>query len=136
MKLTKEYIASIGATCTPGYRYALEHNLIGMEWDDAIAYCEQHNSEWADWGKRQKTTESYVRANGSKIIMGKSFQVFNPITGTHTEYPSEAAAREAIVVISQDILKQHSIRLVQSISNENGDQAWIPTTLSQPVVIR
>ena len=60
-------------------------------------------------------------------------QVFNPLDGTHTEYPDEASARVALVEISNEILKRYPVSLVQSVADENGDTTWTPITLTNPI---
>jgi hypothetical protein len=81
-----------------------------------------------------KKTELYVRTNGSIFTMG-AYQVFNPLTGQHTRYETEAEAKAALVDVAKQVLEQHCPRVVQELSNENGDTTWIPTTMNETLVI-
>lgn len=90
--------------------------------------------KFAEWILEQKKTEAYVRFNGKVLTMG-AYQVFNPLTGIHTRYETEAEAKAALVEIAQEVLKQHCPTVVQELSNENGDTCWIPTTMHTTLVI-
>jgi hypothetical protein len=113
-----------------------------IDWDygrsKLVSYCEQNPTitvGWVDWFDKLKQSEAYVKFNGSVITMGLTFQVFNPLDGTHTEYESEEAARNASVDIAKQILNIHKITVVQSISNENGDTAWTAHELTNPITV-
>ena len=132
MILTKEFLQATDA-CTEGYRAVLDLNLLGQNYDVAASALAQNNySDYAEWLNEQKTTEAYVRANGTEIKMG-SYKVFNPITATYIDCVDESSVRNAMVEISKQILANYSIGIVQTITNENGDQAWISATISQTV---
>lgn len=134
MKLTKSFLTEVNS-CTEGYRFGLENNLIDGDYDTAIIFCVNNgHQDFADWLTDQKKTEFYVRNNGSIFTMG-AYQVFNPLTGTHTRYETEVEAKAALVEIAKEILKQHCPTVVQEMSNENGDTTWIPTTMNQTLVI-
>jgi hypothetical protein len=64
-----------------------------------------------------------------------AYQVFNPLTGVHTRYETEAEAKQALIAIAQDILKQHSPTVVQELSNENGDTVWTATKMNETLVV-
>lgn len=128
MILTKEFLVTVNS-CLPGYRFGLEHDLIGKDYDYAIKYCLENNGEeFAVWLEEQKNTEIYVRLNGVNITMG-SFQVFNPLNGNHIKYETEEEARKALVEIAKQLLETYMPIANQEIFNENGDSTWIPTTL-------
>lgn len=134
MILTREFLVTVNS-CLPGYRFGLEHNLIGKDYEYAIQYCRDNGGEeFAIWLEEQKKTGAYVRLNGENITMG-AFRVFNPLLGQHVRYETEAEARAAMVEIAKEVLKEHAPRMVQEISNENGDTTWIPTTIHEQFVI-
>jgi hypothetical protein len=135
MILTKEVFSALGA-CAEGYEAAIKTNNLGKEYDEVIAYCLANNYEdFGKWLQDKKLTETYVRLNGEIITMNQSYQVFNPLTGTHIEYLDEQSARAAMVSIGNELLNKYPINVVQSISNENGDSTWIPVTLSNPLTV-
>lgn len=134
MILTKSFLTEVNS-CAEGYRFGLENNLIDGDYDAAISFCANNGRhDFADWLTEQKKTEYYVRNNGSILTMG-AYQVFNPLTGQHTRYETEAEAKEALVEVSKEILKQHCPIVVQELSNENGDTTWIPTNLHETLNI-
>lgn len=113
-----------------------------IDWDfgrDAlVAYCEQQPNEtqgWIEWFDALRRSEAYVRFNGEQFTMS-NYQVFNPLTGTHAEYETEAEARAAVIVVSEQVLAAHKVSLVRSITNEHGDSAWIAVELSEPIVLK
>lgn len=129
MILTKEFLTDVHS-CIEGYRFGLENNLIGIDYDEAISFCINNGKQdFADWLKDQKTTEAYIKANGKEIIMG-AYQVFNPFTGQYAKYNTEQEARTALIEIAKQVLEQHCPAVVQELSNENGDTTWIPTTIN------
>lgn len=134
MILTKEFLVDVNS-CLEGYRFGLENNLIDNDYDNAIKFClENGKQDFADWLIEQKSTEKYVRANGSILVMG-AYQVFNPLTGIHTRYETEQEAKQALIIVAQEVLKQYSPTVVQELSNENGDATWIPTTMAETLVV-
>jgi hypothetical protein len=134
MILTKEFLGDVDS-CLEGYRFGLENNLIDNDYDAAIKFCaENKHQDFANWLIEQKLTEKYVRANGSVIIMG-AYQVFNPLTGLHTKYETEAEAKSALIEVAQAILNQQCPKVIQEISNENGDTTWIPTNMNESLVV-
>lgn len=58
-----------------------------------------------------------------------SYQVFNPLTGTHTKYETEEEAKSALIKVQEEILSLHGANVVQEVLNENGDTTWIPTEI-------
>lgn len=128
MKLTKEVFAALDA-CMDGYKFALKNDLINKNYDEVIAYCEQSNqNEWAEWLAAQKSTEAYVRLNGSIFTMD-AYQVFDPQTGVHTRYNTEEEARQALITVAKSVLANHCPRVVRELSNENGDTTWVSTEM-------
>lgn len=134
MILTKEFLTEVNS-CTEGYRFGLENNLINNDYDYAIQFCANNgHQDFAEWLTEQKKTEFYVRNNGSILTMG-AYQIFNPLTGQHTKYETESEAKSALIEISKEILKVHCPTVVQELTNENGDSTWIPTTMNETLVV-
>lgn len=133
--LTENLLSTLGA-CQEGIDVASQNNYFGQSYYDVIKdLLSKGEREFAGWMVEQTKTELYVRATGGVITMNQTYQVFNPLTGTHTEYSDEASARVAMVEISNQVLQNYPINIVQSISNENGDTAWTATTLSNPLTV-
>lgn len=129
------FLKDIGM-CKEGYDAMNALGNYGLTLDEAANNLRNAGyPKFAEWILEQKKTEAYVRFNGKVLTMG-AYQVFNPLTGIHTEYPDEQSAREAMVVIGQQILETYPVTLVQAISNENGDQAWSPVTLETPLLVK
>lgn len=134
MILTKEFLGGANS-CVEGYRFGLENNLIGNDYDAAIKFCaENGHQDFADWLTEQKSTEKYVRANGSIFTM-KAYQVFNPYTGQYTKYETEAEAKVALAeVVKQMVANQVSL-VNQELVNENGDATWVPVDLIKDITV-
>jgi hypothetical protein len=128
MILTEEFLKAQNA-CAAGVQSCRENNYLGQEYAEVIRnFIANNQRDFAGWLIEQKKTESYIRANGGVIIMG-SYQVFNPLTGTHVEYTTEAEARTAVAAICREILQYHKPTVCQSLSNDAGDSTWIPLDL-------
>ena len=134
MMLTREFLIAIN-TPMDMYRYIFEHNIVNVDYDQAVAFLEKNNqSLWAWWLNKQKETELYVRSNGSTIIMNSKYQVFNPLTGTHTACDTEDDMKKLVLDISQQIVDTYKVSVNQEIGNENGDVAWLSLNLDTPKV--
>ena len=128
------FLREIGM-CQEGYDVMNALGNYGLTLDEAAAKLNNSGyPKFAEWVLEQKKTEAYVRFNGKVITMG-AYQVFNPLTGVHTRYETEAEAKQALIAIAQDILKQHSPTVVQELSNENGDTVWIATKMNETLVV-
>lgn len=128
------FLREIGM-CQEGYDAMNALGNYGLTLDEAAAKLNDSGyPKFAEWVLEQKKTEAYVRFNGKVITMG-AYQVFNPLTGVHTRYETEAEAKQALIAIAQDILKQHSPTVVQELSNENGDTVWIATKMNEALVV-
>jgi len=126
MILNKEFLKGYGC-CTEGYRYALSVGAID-NWtlDQAVEHCRTMGfSEFADDLEKQKKTELYVRMNGN-IIMSEVYQVFNPLTGEHTQCESLEEAKTYISEVSNQLLLSHGVNLVKELRNDKGDAVWMP----------
>ena len=134
MILTKEFLNQQNA-CLEGIYYAEEKQLIGLDYDEVIKRTLLDGKrEFTGWLIEQKSTEGYVKANGS-ILKMTNYQVFNPLTGQHIECADENEVRQKAVEIAQQILNSHKITVVQCLTNENNDVSWIPTELSSPLQV-
>lgn len=134
MLLTKQFLTEVNS-CLEGYRFGLENNLIDGDYDFAIDFCSKNGKqEFADWLITQKSTEYYVKNNGSILTMG-AYQVFNPLTGKHTRYETEELARLALIDIAKLVLNEYCPTVVQELSNENGDTTWIATNMNETLII-
>ena len=58
--------------------------------------------------------------------MADAYQVFNPQTGQHTRYVTEAEAKAALVEVAKQVLAVHTPSVVEEITHENGDVTWVP----------
>lgn len=134
MILTLEFLNAVSAD-QETILFFTENNLIDTDYQNAVSFCTAAgNQDMVDWLSEQKSTEYYVRNNGSVITMG-AYQVFSPLTGQHTRYETEVEARAALIEIAKQILEQHCPRAVQEISNENGDTTWVPTELHKELTV-
>jgi hypothetical protein len=97
--LTKEFLQQFDG-CTEGYRYCLQNNLIPSDYDEAIKFMRENDKEeYAIWLEQQKTSEAFVRMNGSIFTMG-AYQVFNPLTGQHVRAETEEEAKTVFLEIA------------------------------------
>ena len=117
MILTKEFLRACTA-CTEGYRAVLENNLVDQDYEAAISFFKSSSNtefnSYADWLQEQKTTELYVRTNGTVITMLEKYKAFNPVTGVHTDYETEADAKQALLNIAQSIIDSQNLNLIQA----------------------
>ena len=128
------FLLQIGM-CKEGYDAMNKLGNYGLTLDEASENLRVAGYEkFSNWILEQKQTEAYVRFNGKVLTMG-AYQVFNPLTGIHTRYETEEEAKQALIAIAQEVLKQHCPTVVQELSNENGDTCWIPTTMNETLVI-
>lgn len=135
MILTEEFLQQQKA-CIDGIFYAEENKLFGLDYDEVIRKTlSDGKRDFAGWLLEQKSTEGYVRSNGKDIRMGV-YKIFNPTTGQYIECQNQDEVHSAAVSIAKDILQQHTIGVVQCITNENGDVAWLPSNLETPLEIK
>lgn len=132
--ITEQLLTSLNA-CPTGPTFFTKNNLWGKTEEEVLSAMQTAKMQKEiDWWYSIKQTEAFVRINGSILTMG-AYQVFNPLTGVHTRYETEAEARDALVAIAKEVLTQHCPRVVQELSNENGDTTWIPTTMNETLVV-
>jgi hypothetical protein len=128
--LTKEFLQQFDG-CTEGYRYCLQNNLIPSDYDEAIKFMRENDKEeYAIWLEQQKTSEAFVRMNGSIFTMG-AYQVFNPLTGQHVRAETEEEAKTVFLEIVRQLTDFYAPTIVQELQNENGDTAWVATDMKQ-----
>jgi hypothetical protein len=134
MILTKEFLIAQGA-CEEGIQICIDNNYFGMDCDEVIKeLIKIDKKDHARGLLSYKSTELYVRMNGSQFTMG-AYQVFNPLTGQHTRYETEAEAKAALIEVAKKVLAQHCPRVIQELSNENGDTTWIPTNMNETLIV-
>lgn len=134
MKITRQFLIDYSG-CAEGYRTTLELGLMDKELIEVEQGLRANSfTDYADWLLNTKSTEKYVRENGSIFTMG-AYQVFNPLTGIHTRYETEAEAKAALIEVSKQVLELHCPQVVQELSNENGDTTWVPTEIHKTLVI-
>jgi hypothetical protein len=135
--ITKELLVDKMGACDSGPNFIEQNNLWGQPDESVIlpALRTAGLNADADWWIAQKKTEKFVRSNGKVITVGSSYQVFNPLTGIHTEYQTEAEAKAAVAEISKEILQSHKPTVCESLSNENGDSTWIPVDFMPDIKI-
>lgn len=134
MIFTQEFL-NANNVCAEGQKVADDFNLYGMDIDQSIKVLLQAGlKEDAGWILKAKDTEYYVRQNGSNITMG-AYQVFDPISGVHVRYETEAEAKAALIATAKQVLELHCPKVVQELSNENGDTTWVPCDMADKLVI-
>ena len=67
--------------------------------------------------------------------MADAYQVFNPQTGTHTRYETEAEAKSALVKIAKMVLSIHTPTVNVETVHENGDVTWTPVDFVSQLVV-
>jgi hypothetical protein len=128
MILTPEFLKDNDA-CDEGTQVAIENNFFGLEYNAIVrSLISLGHRDFAGWMIETKATEYYVRANGSIFTMG-AYQVFNPTTGIHTRYETEAEAKAALIEAVKAFLDQCGPKVLQELANEHGDTTWVPTDL-------
>lgn len=109
-----------------------------LDWDfgrsKLIVYCEENpdiTNGWVSWFDNLKNSEAFIRFNGKEITMG-GYQVFNPITGLHTDYATLEEAKQGMADVAFQIIQNFEISVCQVMSNENGDSTWVPVQIETP----
>jgi hypothetical protein len=123
--ITKELLEAIGA-CDVGYAFIEENNLWGKTEDELIKFITdvgRISEEPIQWYLKQRTTEAYVRFTGKVLTMG-TYQVFNSLTGLHTQYETEAEAKEALAKVCEALIDYYKPTVCQEITTQNGDACW------------
>lgn len=67
--------------------------------------------------------------------MESTYQVFNPLTGIHTQCPSEQAAKEMVVDIAEQIIKNFVPTVNIEIPHDNGDVTWQPVDFASQIKV-
>lgn len=125
-----KFFSDAAIACDDGIRVAKESGIYGMEIDEALVELRKRGltTEYA-WLKIAMKSAAYVRYNGKEITVHETYQVFDPVTGVHTEYGSVEEARVATTTIARSMLDRLNVTVCKAISNENGDTAWEPVDL-------
>jgi hypothetical protein len=132
--LTQAFLESQDA-CEDGKQACIDRNYLGLEYGQVIRrFLIDGDRDYAGWLLQVRATEAYVRANGGVIKMG-AYQVFNPLTGVHTRYETEAEARAALVQFTKLFLENCGPKVLQELSNENGDKVWTGIDMHTSLVV-
>jgi len=67
--------------------------------------------------------------------MADAYQIFNPQTGTHTRYETEAEAKAAFVEVAKNVILVHTPSAVEETVHENGDVTWTPVDFVSQLVV-
>ena len=129
--ITKELLVDAMGACDVGPNFIEANNLWGQPDESVIcpALRAAGLNDEADWWLNQKKTEKFVRCNGKVITMTTNYQVFNPLTGLHSQYASEIEAKETLAKICEAIIDKYKPTVCQELVNENGDSAWTSVDL-------
>jgi hypothetical protein len=87
-----------------------------------------------NWYLEKRQTEKFIRYVGKVITMGK-YQIFNPLTGTHTLCETEAEAKTLMADIANQIIERYPISVCRELSNELGHTTWIAEEIQNPFTI-
>lgn len=132
--VTREMLDTLNA-CNESKVVITDNDMWGKTETEVLNFFIESNLfQYNEWWLKKKQTEEFVRYNGEVITMGE-YKVFNPLTGQHTTFLTEAEAKAALIEISKDILEKHTPRIVQAMRNENGDETWIPTDIHKTIQI-
>jgi hypothetical protein len=132
--ITKELMDALG-NCGDGPAFIEANNLWGKTDEEVLrAMKDAGVLEPVIFWRQAKSSEAFVRYFGSIFTMG-AYQVFNPLTGLHTRYETEAEAKAALVELAKSVLQYHGLSVVQELSNELGDTTWIPTQLHETLTV-
>ena len=132
--ITKELLDALG-NCGDGPAFIEANNLWGKTDEEVLrAMKDAGVLEPVFFWRQAKSSEAFVRYFGSIFTMG-AYQVFNPLTGLHTRYETEAEAKAALVELAKSVLQYHGLSVVQELSNELGDTTWIPTQLHETLTV-
>ena len=123
--ITKELVVDKMGACNIGPDFIEANNLWGQPESVVLpALAAAGLTADVDWWLNKKKTEKFVRCNGKVITMTTNYQVFNPLTGLHSQYASEAEAKEALARLCETLIDRYKPTVCQEITNENGDSAW------------
>ena len=64
-----------------------------------------------------------------------TYQVFNPITGTHTRCYSDDEAKAMLIEVAKQVLALHVPSVNLEIVHENGDVTWMPFKFPSDFVV-
>jgi hypothetical protein len=128
--ITKELVVDKMGACNIGPDFIEANNLWGQPESVVLpALAAAGLTADVDWWLKKKKTEKFVRCSGEVITMTTNYQVFNPLTGLHDQYASEAEAKEALARVCEALIDNYKPTVCQEITNENGDSAWTAVDL-------
>lgn len=126
MILTKELLKAANA-CTEGYRFVLEGNVVGGDYDAAIAYCKANGQEeYGVWLEENKNTIAVWRSAG-KTMLPHSYKCRDEV------FLNKQAAEIGAVSAKQKFKKDSKdlFPVVLEQINENGDSTWTPVDIEK-----
>lgn len=119
---------------TASWDIARDLGIIGMRAMDASRILRDNGqTELAFALRALSKTEEYIRFGGNVTV--RSYKVFNPTTGLHEGYETEADARAAYVRISTEVLANLGPKINQEIVNQYEEAAWVPYEITPTVTV-
>lgn len=113
---------------------ARDLGIIGMRAMDASRVLRDNGQvELAFALRALSKTEDYIRFGGNVTV--RSYKVFNPTTGLHEGYDTEADAKAAYVRISTEVLTNLGPKINQEIVNQYEEAAWVPYEITPTVTV-
>ena len=67
--------------------------------------------------------------------MANTYQLYNPLTGTHTRYETEAEAKTAFAELAKQMIAIYTPSVNEEITHENGDVTWTPVDFAPQLVV-
>ena len=130
MILTKEFLQAINA-CAEGYRFGLENNIMGLEYEQAIAQClERGENDYALFLESSKNTLEAVMFSG--IVESGDYVVIDPSDGARHRFENISDAQAKIEEIKTNFMLARvdcfAVNHVQQI--EGGGEISTPVDLS------
>lgn len=113
---------------------AQDLNIIGMRAADAARVLRDNgHMELAFALRALSRTEEYIRFGGNVTV--RSYKVFNPLTGVHESYETEAEAKAAYLTITTEVLRVHGPQITQEIVNQYEEALWVPYEITPTVTV-
>jgi hypothetical protein len=135
MLVTEQFLVDFNV-CSETTNLIRTNELIDKEVTEVLRFLRDIGvAEPTVWWNDVKKTEQYVRLNGSIFTMTTKYQVFNPLTGNHTQYETEEEAKQGLIEVAQQIIANSPPAVVQEMINENGDSTWMPTDLANTISV-
>jgi hypothetical protein len=125
MILTREHLR-LASACMSGYRFVVEKDLIGVDYDKVIDYCKQQNkTEIVDFLIENKHTIPVWRGS-NKTMIPNQYRFFNHLTNEYEIHISKEKIDHAILVAT-DKRKSEKKNIFPAVFiqvTENNDGMW------------